>query len=70
MSNIIRFPAGQPGPANRIPRERFAALAELALDVVDQILAILDEADREPVPAVSGDRCGFWVAPGEGDLEK
>ncbi|GJD64424.1 Arm DNA-binding domain-containing protein [Methylobacterium frigidaeris] len=45
MSNIIRFPAGRPVPAERIPREQFERLAGLALDVVDQILVLLD-ADR------------------------
>ena len=56
MNNIIRFSGGRASPyeatslrATRIPRERLAALAGLALDVVDQILVLLDdEGGRQP----------------------
>ncbi|WP_132256084.1 hypothetical protein [Methylobacterium segetis] len=54
MAEIIRFPAGRPVPAATIPRQEFAALAELALDVVDRIVALLDEedgSDSGPSPA-------------------
>ncbi|KMO31306.1 hypothetical protein VQ03_27320 [Methylobacterium tarhaniae] len=56
MSNILRFPAGrissvQANPAAlaamRIPREEFERLAELALDVVDRIIRLLDESDGD-----------------------
>ena len=43
MTNIVRFPASRRVPAATIPRQEFAALAELALDVVDRIVALLDE---------------------------
>ncbi len=33
--------------ATRIPREEFERLAELALDVVDRIIRLLDEADGD-----------------------
>lgn len=43
MSNVIRFPRTAAGiPATPIPREQFERLAGLALDVVDQIVALLD----------------------------
>ncbi|TGD94919.1 hypothetical protein [Methylobacterium nonmethylotrophicum] len=57
MSNIIRFPAGRPVPAERIPREQFERLAGLALDVVDQILVLLDDVDldhRHTAPDTDG----------------
>ncbi|WP_288586538.1 hypothetical protein [uncultured Methylobacterium sp.] len=56
MSNILRFPVGRasgvhsghpPLSATRIPREEFERLAELALDVVDRIIRLLNEADGD-----------------------
>ena len=48
MSKIVAFP-GRPTlpPAQPIPREEFERLAELALDIVDRIVAILDEGDGD-----------------------
>jgi len=48
MSNIVRFPASGRIQATTIPREEFERLADLALDVVDRIVAILDAADGDP----------------------
>lgn len=45
MTNIVRFPHGRRIPAATIPRAEFERLAELALDVVDQIVALLSEPD-------------------------
>lgn len=46
MSNVIHFPRTAAGiPAAPILREQFERLAGLALDVVDQIVLLLDEAD-------------------------
>lgn len=47
MTNIIRFPASGRIQAETIPREEFRRLADLALDVVDRIVAILDAADGD-----------------------
>ncbi|AWB25845.1 hypothetical protein DA075_34020 [Methylobacterium currus] len=54
MTNIIRFPAGRPVPAERIPREQVERLAGLALDVVDQILVMLDDAAIDRRSATQG----------------
>lgn len=48
MTNLVRFPGGRRIPAATIPRAEFERLAELALDVVDQIVALLNEADGDP----------------------
>ncbi|MCJ2084291.1 hypothetical protein [Methylobacterium sp. J-090] len=52
MTNVVRFPASRRVPSATIPREEFERLAELALDVVDRIVALLDatdgDADLEP----------------------
>lgn len=45
MTNLVRFPGGRRIPAATIPRAEFERLAELALDVVDQIVALLNDAD-------------------------
>ncbi|AWN49492.1 hypothetical protein DK419_26745 [Methylobacterium terrae] len=72
MSNIIRFPAGrissaQGDPvalsATRIPREEFERLAELALDVVDRIIRLLDEADGDPDLELDADAEPSLAAP-------
>jgi hypothetical protein len=44
--NVFQFPKKQQAPARPIPREEFERLAELALDVVDRIVAMLDEPDE------------------------
>jgi hypothetical protein len=81
MSNIVRFPASRRIQATTIPREEFERLAELALDVVDRIVAILDaadgdadlepDADTEPsLAAPIGGSCQIvWMAGGDRDLE-
>lgn len=55
MSNIVRFPATGRIQATTIPREEFERLADLALDVVDRIVAILDAADGDPDLELDGD---------------
>lgn len=47
MTNLVRFPGGSRIPAATIPRAEFERLAELALDVVDQIVALLNDADGD-----------------------
>ena len=82
MSNVVRFPASRRIPATTIPREEFERLAELALDVVDRIVALLDEQDGDPDAEESGDAepslaapiggpCQLvWAAGGDQDLER
>jgi hypothetical protein len=60
MSNIIRFPVGRPVPAAPIPREQFERLAGLALDVVDQIVALLDDANGNTGSAQEGRAVRPW----------
>ncbi|CAA2144287.1 hypothetical protein [Methylobacterium bullatum] len=48
MTNVVRFPASRRIQATTIPREEFERLAELALDIIDRIVALLDEADGDP----------------------
>ncbi|KQU30277.1 hypothetical protein ASG63_17400 [Methylobacterium sp. Leaf94] len=55
MSNVVRFPASRRIQATTIPREEFERLAELALDVVDKIVAILDAADGDADFEFGGD---------------
>ncbi|AWI90536.1 hypothetical protein C0214_21295 [Methylobacterium sp. DM1] len=55
MTNLVRFPGGRRIPAATIPRAEFERLAELALDVVDQIVALLNEADGDPELEESSD---------------
>ncbi|MCJ2115181.1 hypothetical protein MKK65_00960 [Methylobacterium sp. J-001] len=57
MSNVVPFPTSRRVMAKAIPREEFEQLAELALDVVERIVALLDDRDGEPA-AQAGDR-GF-----------
>ena len=82
MAEIIRFPSGGRVPATTIPRAEFERLAELALDVVDRIISLLDEADgnsdaedggdAEPSLAASigGPSQRLWAAGGDRDLER
>lgn len=81
MTNVVRFPAARRIQATTIPREEFERLAELALDIVDRIVALLDEADgdadlepdadREPsLAAPIGGPCQIvWARGGDLDLE-
>ncbi|CAO4196482.1 hypothetical protein [Methylorubrum extorquens] len=46
MAEIIRFPNGGRVPATTIPRAEFERLAELALDVVDRIILLLDAPEQ------------------------
>lgn len=88
MSNVIRFPAGRRGYphgipllATPIPRAEFERLAELALDVVDRIVALLDAADGDPdlepdadgepslASPAGGESQVIWAAGGDKDLE-
>lgn len=46
MAEIIRFPNGGRVPATAIPRAEFERLAELALDVVDRIILLLDAPEQ------------------------
>jgi hypothetical protein len=59
MSNVVPFPTSRRVKVKAIPREEFEQLAELALDVVERIVALLDDRDRGP-PAQAGDR-GFQL---------
>jgi hypothetical protein len=82
MTNVIRFPASGRIKAATIPREEFQRLADLALDVVDRIVAILDEidgdsdfeqgADAEPsLGAPEGHESqALWLRGGDRDLER
>lgn len=55
MTNLVRFPGGRRIPAATIPRAEFERLAELALDVVDRIILLLDDADGSPDTEDGGD---------------
>ncbi|KQS75475.1 hypothetical protein ASG32_27310 [Methylobacterium sp. Leaf361] len=56
MSKIVPFPGHRQLPAAQpIPREEFERLAELALDIVDRIVAILDDGDGDPDREDGGD---------------
>ncbi|TXN51701.1 hypothetical protein [Methylobacterium sp. WL2] len=56
MSTVVRFPIGRKSTAAQpIPREEFERLAELALDIVDRIVALLDAEDGDPDREDSGD---------------
>jgi len=67
MSNLIRFPASRRIQATTIPRDEFERLAELALDVVDRIVAILDAADGDADIEEGGDAEPFLAAPEGGE---
>lgn len=81
MTNVVRFPASRRIQATTIPREEFERLAELALEIVDRIVALLDEsdgdadleqdADGEPSLAASiGGPCQIvWARGGDKDHE-
>lgn len=47
MSNVVPFPASRRIAAKAIPREEFEQLAELALDVVQRIVTLLDGEDTQ-----------------------
>lgn len=70
MSNVILFPLRPRAPVQRIPREEFERLAELALDVVDRLMALLERDEVETAPGPVSFRGGpprIVVATG-GDL--
>ncbi|MBB2964337.1 hypothetical protein [Methylobacterium sp. R2-1] len=81
MTNLVRFPGGRRIPAATIPRAEFERLAELALDVVDRIVLLLDQADgdsdfedggdAEPSLAapVGGPSQRAWASGGDRDLK-
>ena len=82
MSKIVPFPGIRKAPAAQpIPREEFERLAELALDIVDRIVSILDEGDGDPDREDVGDAepsLGapeghasqiIWLLGGDRDLE-
>ena len=82
MSKIVPFPGHRKLPAAQpIPREEFERLAELALDIVDRIVAILDTGDGDPDREDDGDAepsLGapeghesqvIWLRGGDRDLE-
>lgn len=83
MSTLVRFPGGRTKPpaAQPIPREEFERLADLALDIVDRIVALLDTEDGDPDHEDSGDAepsLGapeghasqiIWLRGGDRDLE-
>lgn len=82
MTNLVRFPGGRRIPAATIPRSEFERLAELALDVVDRIVALLDEADGDPdredggdaepslAAPIDGASQRLWAVGGDRDLER
>ncbi len=82
MSNVVRFPTSRRVPAAPIPRAQFAALAEMALDLVDEIVRHLNDADGDPglepdadgepslaAPAGGESQIG-WARGGDLDLER
>jgi hypothetical protein len=82
MSKILTFPTARKSPAAQpIPREEFERLAELALDIVDRIVALLDAEDGDPDREDGGDAepnlgapeghasQSIWLRGGDRDLE-
>ena len=69
MSNVVRFPTSGRLQATTIPREEFQRLADLALDVVDQIVAILDAADGDADLEDGGDAEPSLGAPDENESQ-
>ncbi|MCJ2086229.1 hypothetical protein MKK88_09505 [Methylobacterium sp. E-005] len=76
------FPGGRMPPAAQpIPREEFERLADLALDIVDRIVALLNAEDGDPDREDGGDAepsLGapeghasqvIWLRGGDRDLE-
>ena len=57
MSNVVLFPASRRVTAKTIPREEFEQLAELALNVVERIVALLDDQDSEAGSPVDDQSC-------------
>jgi hypothetical protein len=55
MSKVVPFPGIRKTGAKPIPREEFERLAELALDIVDRIVTILDDEDGDPDREGDGD---------------
>lgn len=67
MSNVVRFTGGRTSTpaAQPIPREEFQKLADLALDIVDRIVALLDAEDGDPDLEDGGDAEPSLGAPEE-----
>lgn len=63
MSNVVPFPSSRRIAARAIPREEFEQLAELALEVVDRIVSILDDEDGTPDRKHGGDAEPSFGAP-------
>lgn len=55
MSKVVPFPGIRKAGAQPIPREEFERLAELAIDIVDRIVASLDDEDGDPDREDGGD---------------
>ncbi|AWN35877.1 hypothetical protein [Methylobacterium radiodurans] len=70
MTTVVRFPHGRRMPAATIPREEFERLAELALDVVDRIVLLLDQADGDPDAEDGGDAEPSLGAPAGGPSQR
>ena len=47
MSNIVLFPARRSVPASAISRHEFEKLADLALDIVERVISLLDEVEGD-----------------------
>lgn len=54
MSNVVPFPTSRRVPAKAIPREQFEQFAELARDVVERIVALLDGEAEEAITQANG----------------
>jgi hypothetical protein len=46
MSNVVLFPGHRAVPSSSISRQEFEKLADLALDIVERVICLLDEADE------------------------
>ncbi|MCJ2131556.1 hypothetical protein [Methylobacterium sp. E-045] len=47
MSNVVLFPTRRSVPASAISRHEFEKLADLALDIVERVISLLDEVDGD-----------------------
>lgn len=55
MSNVVPFPTNRRAMPKPLPREEFEQLAELALDVVQRIISLLDDQDGDADAEDGGD---------------
>lgn len=58
MSNVVLFPARRSVPASAISRHEFEKLADLALDIVERVISLLDEVEGEH----SESYCFAWAS--------